>query len=153
VWLAFFQNSKILKRYTMKKLLSICLLVSMTVFFTAVPHSEVKAQSSGRLYSKTITGVDTANFLNLPDKVKGIQYTWIKSSGTVAGKIILEGTMDNSSVAWVGIDSVTLSNTADRMVFSKSFTTLPWLSLRLRNTNSSAATIVVRSTTLRRSGE
>jgi hypothetical protein len=76
------------------------------------------AQKPFRTVKDTVinTNADTSNVTisNVEGGLKGLQATVIKTSGTVAGRVILQGSIDN--VAWVDVntDTLTLSNTASQ---------------------------------------
>ena len=87
----------------------------------------VSAQSVQPVYQKpdrtilpsvTITNAATTNvtFSSIGSKVKSFQTPVTKTSGTVAGKVYLQGTVDG--VGWITIDSLVLS---DQAINSKSF--------------------------------
>ncbi|RTL47253.1 MAG: hypothetical protein EKK39_14890 [Sphingobacteriales bacterium] len=71
------------------------------------------ANAQVRLISNISQNVDNAtsyiNFNSIQSKVKSIQLTVSKISGTLAGAVYLEGTVDG--FAWVGIDSMPLTDT------------------------------------------
>ncbi|RXK57564.1 hypothetical protein ESA94_20410 [Lacibacter luteus] len=128
----------------MKKFLSVIAVAFATL--------TVSAQSS-KLVTKTITTADTVTFSNVPSKLVAFQYTFTETSGTTAGKVIFEGTVNGT---WVGVDSLTLTDvtTAQTKVFpilSSNGTT--YLSYRFRNTNTSSATGTIRAAWLRRTDE
>lgn len=138
----------------MKKFLFIALISALTFSLSAVPASEATAQSTNTI-TRTIAGVDTAlwNATSVGSDVRGFQYTALKSSGTVAGKVILEGTINGT---WVGVDSLTLADVtyAQTKVTSVAPTAgTTYRNYRYRCTNTSAATIVITATYIKRSDD
>lgn len=89
-------------------LLSMALFTLISVQAQRVPTAVTRSISS----FDTLTNVDTSaiNYNSIGSHVKGFQATVTKVSGTVAGKVYLQGTIDG--YAWVTIDSLTLSNQA-----------------------------------------
>lgn len=71
-----------------------------------------QAQSRNISAMDTLTNTDTSyiNFKGIGSHLKGLQMTALKISGTVAGKIYLQGTIDG--LAWNNIDSLVLANSA-----------------------------------------
>lgn len=128
----------------MKKLLYGLLIAVISFSFVGV-HAQ-----STKTTTKTITAADTTTFTNVPSKLKGFQYTYTETSGTTAGKVYLEGTINTT---YVLLDSLTLSDvaTAQTKVFALTSTT--YLNYRFRNTNTSSATGAIRVAYLRRSDE
>src|SRR5689334_437289 len=96
----------------MKKILLAALIAVLTFGTIIMPTGKVKAQST-TTYTKTITGADTINYLNIGSKLRGWQYTYTETSGTTAGKVYLEGTINGS---WVLLDSLTLSDVGTAQV-------------------------------------
>lgn len=133
----------------MKKLLFGLMIAAVSFAVATLPTASVSAQST-KTTTKTITAADTITFTNVPSKLKGFQYTYTETSGTTAGKVYLEGTINTT---YVLIDSLTLSDvaTAQTKVFPLTATT--YLSYRFRNTNTSSATGAVRVAYLRRSDD
>ncbi len=119
----------------------------MTAFM--ISSVNVDAQTAP-LKTKTITAADTATFLNVPSKIKSFQYTYTETSGTTAGKIIFEGTVNG---VWKGIDSVTLTDVATAQTLFVPITSTTYLSYRWRCTNTSSATGAIRYSYLRRTDE
>ena len=70
----------------------------------------VKAQIRTVSAPDTAINADTStiNFNSIASKVKSFQATVSKISGTVAGKVYLQGTVDGN--AWLNIDSLVLTN-------------------------------------------
>lgn len=129
----------------MKKL-AFLLLASFACFAMAT------AQSS-KLVTKTITTADTVLFSNVPSNITGFQYTYTETSGTTAGKVYLEGTINGTFVI---LDSLTLADVAGaqtKVVAIAKSTGTTYLSYRWRNTNTSSATGTVRAAYLRRTDE
>lgn len=133
----------------MKKIFAILLMAAFTIAATSFPAAEVKAQSI-KLTAKTITGVDTITFTNVPSKVKAFQYTYTETSGTSAGLVILEGTINGT---WKALDTLTLSDVTTAQTRVYTVTSTSYLSYRYRNTNTSAATGAVRAAYIRRTDE
>lgn len=137
----------------MKKYLLVAVMAAITMSLVSVPVKSVFAQSTNTV-TKSITGVDTITWATVASKVRGFQYTATKTSGTVAGKVILEGTINGKT--WVGVDSLTLADilpdqTKVTSIAPTAGTT--YKGYRYRCTNTSAATIAVVATYLRRSDE
>jgi hypothetical protein len=133
----------------MKKLLFAALVAALTFGFSAAPTHKADAQST-KLVTKTITAADTITFSAVPSKILSFQYTFTETSGTTAGKVYMEGTVNGT---YVLLDSLTLSDvaTAQTKVFTISATS--YLNYRFRNTNTSSATGAVRVAWLRRTDE
>jgi hypothetical protein len=100
--------------------------------------------------TKTITAADTLSFSNVGTHLKAFQYTYTETSGTSAGKVYLEGTINGT---YVLLDSLTLADvtTAQTKVFP--ITAETYLSYRFRNTNTSSATGTVKAYYIRRTDE
>lgn len=104
--------------------------------------------------NRTITAADTLlaiSTTSIPSKIRAIQYVYTETSGTTAGKVYLEGSIDNTN--YVLIDSLTLADVATaqtKLVVFPASTGTVYRSLRWRNTNTSSATAAVRSWMLRR---
>lgn len=124
----------------MKKLFS---LLAIALVATV----SMNAQST-KLIAKTVTGVDTIYFQNVPSNIMSFQTTFTKTGGTVSGKLILEGTIEGT---YVGIDSLTLADNANKQTLKTNLTSTNFLSYRVRYTSASAATL--RSAYLRRLDE
>jgi hypothetical protein len=87
-----------------KKLLIVGLICAFALGSMAQADGELKRRTS-------ITGaVDTTTFSNVKSRIKSFEVTAIKDSGTVGGKIYLEGTITPDG--WVKLDSLTLANVA-----------------------------------------
>ena len=123
-------------------LLSVCFLLAL-----AAPA--VHAQDTKRV-TKTITAADTITFEKIGSNLVAVQYTYTETSGTSAGKVYIEGTVNGT---YKLIDSISLSDVATAQTLHKEFTTTPWLNIRLRNTNTSSATGTVVAAILRRPDE
>lgn len=128
----------------MKKILLTALIA---VFALAV-----NAQSTNTT-TKTITTADTVTHTSIGSNVRGFQYTYTETSGTTAGKVYFEGTINGT---WVLLDSLTLSDVATAQ--TKVITVAPtagtvYKSYRWRNTNTSSATGAVVVTYLRRNDD
>lgn len=134
----------------MKKILLAALIAVLTFGITVVPTKSVKAQST-TTSTKTITAADTITWANVGSKVRGFQYTYIETSGTTAGKVYLEGTINGT---WVRLDSLTLvdetSTVQTKVVTVAATAGTVYKSYRWRNTNTSSATGSVVGTILRR---
>jgi hypothetical protein len=124
----------------MKKLIGSAIAV-------CIAFSGLHAQST-KLVVKATTGVDTVYFMNMPSKVKSLQYTFTKTSGTVSGKVILEGSIDGT---YVGVDSFTLADVAYPQSKKTSITSTDFLHYRYRVTTATPGT--VRTAYLRRTDE
>ena len=124
------------------------------ILFLGIALLAVTADAqSTKLVTKTITTADTVTFSNVPSKIKAFQYTYTETSGTTAGRVIFEGTVNGT---WVGVDSLTLTDVATPQtrvfpVLSSNGTT--YLSYRIRCTNTSSATGTIRAAWLRRPDE
>lgn len=118
----------------------------------AVLALSVNAQSTNTT-TKTITAADTITHTSIGSNVRGFQYTYTESSGTTAGKVYLQGTINGT---WVNLDSLTLSDVATAQ--TKVVTVAPtagtvYKSYRWVNTNTSSATGAVVATYLRRNDD
>lgn len=136
----------------MKKLFTAVACAAFTLAFTAAPSIKVKAQQT-KLIVKAITGADTVAFANVPSKMRCFQYTVTKTSGALAGKLILEGTVNGT---YVGLDSLVLADiaTAQTLKYIISASTgTSYLTYRFRCTNTSAAPSAVRAGWLRRTDD
>lgn len=133
----------------MKKILFVALVAALTFGITTMPVADVKAQSTNTV-SKTITAADTITWTTVASKLKGLQYTYTETSGTTAGKVYLQGTINGT---YVNLDSLTLSDvtTAQTKVFAITSTT--YKGYRFVNTNTSSATGAVVATYIRRYDE
>lgn len=132
----------------MKKLFAIALMFGFTL--GAVTVTKQADAQVVKLTTKTITAADTLAFTNVGSDIKAFQYTFTETSGTTAGKVYLEGTINGT---YVLIDSLALTDvaTAQTKVFTLSGTT--YLTYRFRNTNTSSATGTVKAAYLRRPDE
>ena len=134
----------------MKRLLILAIMAAFVLGFSA----PVKAQGlSTNTTTKTITGADTITHTNIGSKVRGFQYTYTETSGTTAGKVYLQGTINGT---YVNLDSLTLSDVATAQ--TKVYTIAPtagtlYKSYRWINTNTSSATGTVTAVYIRRSDE
>lgn len=134
----------------MKRYLLIALMAAFAISFS-LPG---KAQGlSTNTVTKTITAADTITHLAVGSKVRGFQYTFTKSSGTAAGKVYFQGTINGT---WVNIDSLTLADNTTAQ--TKVITVAPtagtvYKSYRWVNTNTSSATASVTAVYIRRSDE
>jgi hypothetical protein len=126
----------------MKKNLCFGLLAMMVSIF-------VQAQTTVTV-TRTITAADTISWANVASNVKGLQYTYTETSGTTAGKVILEGTINGT---WVPIDSITLADNATAQTLYKAVINTNYKGYRFRNTNTSSATGGVVASYLRRTDE
>lgn len=134
----------------MKKLLLAAGIAAFAFLISATPTVSVQAQQT-KLVVKTITGVDTVTFANVPSKMRSLEYTYTETTGTSAGYVILEATTNGT---WFSLDTLTLADVTTAQKFKFTFTTgTNYLSYRYRNTNSSAATGVVRAAYLRRTDD
>lgn len=90
----------------MKKFL--VLFIAMFVAFSAI---HVQAQSTKKVVGAA--SINTAGtiitFQYTPSKLFAVQASVAKTSGTIAGKVYLQGTIDGN---WVNLDSLTLSDQA-----------------------------------------
>jgi hypothetical protein len=119
------------------------------VLITAFTFGVSNAQST-KLVSKSITAADTVTFSSIPSKVKAFQYTYTETSGTTAGKVYLEGTVNGT---WVILDSLALTDVATAQTLKTNITSTNCLSYRYRNTNTSSASGSVKAAYLRRTDE
>lgn len=104
------------------------------------------AQDTKRV-TKTISAADTITFTSVGSNLVAAQYTFTESSGTTAGKVYIEGTVNGT---WVLLDSISLTDVATAQTLYKGFTTTGYLSYRFRNTNTSSATGTAVAAILRR---
>ena len=130
----------------MKKFL-LAAVIAVISFAFAVPAAQ--AQQT-KMTVKTITAADTVSFTSVPSKIKAFQYQYTETSGTTAGKVYFEGTITG---ALVTIDSLVLSDVATAQTKVFAVTATNYINYRLRNTNTSSATGVVRAAWLRRVDE
>ena len=96
----------------MKKILYGLLIAALTFGTISLPTIKVKAQSTKKVVSvDTLVDAETQNitFNPMSSKLRAIQVTVKKVTGTVAGKVYLEGTIDGN---YVLLDSLTLSDQA-----------------------------------------
>jgi hypothetical protein len=99
--------------------------------------------------TKTISAADTTVLSNVEDDVVSYQYTYVEGSGTSAGKIYIEGTVDG--IAWKHIDSsLVLSDVATAQSVIGTLTATTYRSYRARCSNTSSATATIYFTLLRR---
>jgi hypothetical protein len=83
----------------MKKLIYMVAFLTLAITFTS---------NAQRVSATSINAVgDTITFNPMPSKLLVFQATVTKSSGTISGKVYLEGTIDGT---WIKMDSLTLSN-------------------------------------------
>lgn len=134
----------------MKKIFYGLMIATISFSVASVPTETVHAQST-KLVSKSITGVDTITFSQVPSKIKSFSYTLLKTSGTVAGYVILQG--GTISGEWYPIDTLTLANTSSLQKKAVILTATSYLNYRYINTNSSAAVAAVKAAFLRRTDE
>lgn len=133
----------------MKKFLSAALIAALSFGALVVSSTNAKAQSTTTT-SKTITTADTITYASVASKLKGLQYTYTETSGTTAGKVYLEGTINGT---WVLLDSLTLADVATAQTKVVIVTATSYKGYRWRNTNTSSATGAVVATYLRRYDE
>ena len=134
----------------MKKIFYGLMIAAISFTVASVPTTTAKAQST-KLVTKSITAVDTITFSQVPSKIKSFNYTILKSSGTLAGYVILEG--GTISGEWYSIDTLTLANNTNLQKKVVMITSTDYLNYRWRNTNSSSATCAVKAAYLRRTDE
>ena len=117
--------------------------------------TNVNAQDKGPIrenVQKTITATDTALIKNVASNVISMQYTYIETSGTSAGKIYIEGTDDG--VGWVFIDSsLSISDNTNVQTKWLAVTATSFRDYRARCSNPSSATATIYFTLLRRPDE
>lgn len=125
------------------------LFASVAMIFMIGTVPKVDAQVSP-LQTKTVTAADTITYTNVPSKIKGFQYTYTETSGTSAGKIYMEGTINGT---YVLLDSLAITDvaTAQTKVFALTVTT--YKNYRFRFTNTSSATGTVTAAYVRRPDE
>lgn len=134
----------------MKKIVKNLMIVAVCFASLASnAQSYYKVPTSG---TRTITGVDTVRYSNVPSKIKSFQYTYTEISGTTAGKVYLEGCNDTTG-QWKMLDSITLADVATPQSLIHTPTATSFGYYRFRNTNTSGATGAVRSVMLRRFDE
>ncbi len=128
----------------MKKLLAAVLITAFTLTNFATTAQTVK------LTTKAVTAADTIVFNPAPSKIKAFQYTFTETSGTTAGKVYFEGTINGT---YVLLDSLTLSDvsTAQTKVFV--ITATNYVGYRFRNTNTSSAVGVAKGAYIKRTDE
>lgn len=136
----------------MKKLLFV-LLISLSIatglkaqtVFNSTIHNEVKRD--------TTVNVDTSilSFNSMGSKLKAIDLVVLKISGTVAGKVYLQGT-NTGGVVWDNIDSLVNSN---QVTNSKHivFTSTGYKSYRAYYTTSGTQSSILIAAYLRRPDE
>ncbi len=96
----------------MKRILYGLLVAALTFGTVSLPTANVKAQSTKKTVSvDTLVDAETQyiTFNPMASKLSSIQVTVKKVTGTVAGKVYLEGTIDGN---YVYLDSLTLSDQA-----------------------------------------
>lgn len=135
----------------MKKILFAALIAALTFGMTVV-STKAKAQSTNTT-TKTITAADTITYTSIGSNLRGLQYTYTETSGTTAGKVYLQGTINGT---YVNLDSLTLTDVATAQ--TKVFTVAPtagtlYKNYRWVNTNTSSATGAVVATYLRRNDD
>lgn len=91
----------------MKKILFGLLIAAISLITVA------KAQTTKKVTGDTLTNSDTAyiTFTAIGSRLKAIQPSLTKLSGTVAGTVLLQGTVDGTNWVNVNTDTLTLSNT------------------------------------------
>ncbi len=134
----------------MKKYLFGFMIAFATMAFVALPSADCQAQKF-QLVEKSITAVDTINFLLVPSHIKAFAYTYLETSGTTAGKVYLEGSVITGS--WELLDSLTLSDVTTLQKKTVIITATSYANYRWRNTNTSSAVAAVKATWLRREDE
>lgn len=134
----------------MKKFLY--LAISFGIFTAAVTVPTVAKAQTVKSVIKTISAADTVTFANVPSKIKSFEYTYAETSGTTAGKIYFEGTVDVNG-KWDILDSLTLGDNTSKQGIIYKPTATSYLTYRFRNTNTSSATGAVRVYYLRRTDE
>ncbi len=134
----------------MKKFLFAALVAAFTFGSVAIPADSAKAQTVKLTTKAAITTADTITFSNVGSKVKAFQYTFTETSGTTAGKIILEGTINGT---WKGVDSVALTDITAAQTLVTPVTSTIYSSYRFRCTNTSSATGAVKAAYIRRTDE
>lgn len=119
-------------------------------FFLAVLLIGTAVQAQIRVdVKKTITAADTSTISNVGDKVVALQYTYVETSGTTAGKVYIEGTVDG--VGWKHVDStLSLSDVTTAQTVHIAVTATTFRNYRARNTNTGSATGTIYFTALRR---
>lgn len=101
------------------------------LFLAAIFIGIGTVQSQVRVTQKdSLVNVDTSylNFNGISGHVKSLQVTALKSSGTVSGKIYIEGTVDG--LAWVKLDSLVLADVATYQTKAKEVTNTSYNSYR-----------------------
>jgi hypothetical protein len=95
----------------MKKLF-VAMLAAFTVFFVMPTVSQAQIVKTIATSKASLSGADTANAtIPVEATIKSVQFGGTKTSGTVGGKIYLQGlTLDGGT--YVNLDSLTISNTA-----------------------------------------
>ena len=84
----------------------------------------IKPQRVNAVETDTTVNIDTAAifFIGIGGKVKSFQASVVKVSGTVSGKVYLQGTVNGND--WVNLDSLTATNVSlSTKVFPISATT------------------------------
>lgn len=125
------------------------LLITLAAIFTLTAIN-VQAQYTKQV-GHTITKADTITFAAVPGKIKAFAYTLTKTSGTVAGKVYLEGGVIAGQ--WVILDSLTLADVATIQSKVTPISATSYLNYRFRCTNTSNATAVVKAAYFRRTDE
>lgn len=91
----------------MRKLLFI-LLAAVTMITANAQKRDISAKDTNTNVSATV--ISYVNYNSVASKVKAFQASVTKVSGTVAGKVYLEATVDGSQ--WQKLDSLVLSDVA-----------------------------------------
>jgi hypothetical protein len=102
-----------LNYHTLKKLLFLFMLIAMVTYVAQAqtPIFQIKPERVTVIAPDTAINTDTVAivFTGIPSKIKSFQATTKKVSGTVAGKVYLQGTNDGN---WLNVDSLTVTDVA-----------------------------------------
>jgi hypothetical protein len=105
------------KNTLMKKILLAVMIAIFTMTLISMPEGNAQAQSTYKIVgTDTTVNTDTtilylySNTLNTPSKVRSIQATVTRLSGTTGGYVLLQGT--NDRIVWkdVNTDTLTISS-------------------------------------------
>jgi hypothetical protein len=127
----------------MKKI--IALLLSCTLLFAATVHAQVTTNVTPS--KATIAGTDTAYAtFSSESTVKSFTAKITKSSGTIGGKVYLQGIADNAD--WDTLDSLTVGNADAHKTFSPG--TLIYKQYRFQYLSNQSGTQALKAYQLRR---
>lgn len=132
------------------------LLISIALLFAAtIAPNDLSAQINVKTLTVQSSNAvsDTILFNRVVSRVNGFQVTVQKKTGTIAGKIYFEGSLDG--IGWARIDSITLADAAiNTKVFpvQKSVGT-SYLNYRFNTALTGTQTSTIKATYIRRTDE